>query len=137
MSIKQILNNYILLIFNYLHMKKYVVLGIGITMMLFGMGLNLHYALDDYGLGNKNVAITVMAQTTKTGDDGSGTWEKACKDCNVAGGAGATSCSCDAAQFGFVIDGKGRSCNVSTASGYYSCCRINDDGSCSCPSCVN
>lgn len=39
----------------------------------FGMGMNLQYALDDYGLAKNNAVIAIWAQQTKTGDDGSGT----------------------------------------------------------------
>jgi len=56
--------------------KKKALLTIGAMMSLVGMGLNLQYALDDYGLADNNAAIAVWAQQTKTGDDGSGTEEQ-------------------------------------------------------------
>ena len=54
-------------------LKKKAVLAIGAMMLLLGMGMNLQYALDDYGLAENNAVIAVWAQQTKTGDDGSGT----------------------------------------------------------------
>lgn len=77
-------------------LKKKAVLLIGALMLLLGMGMNLQYALDDYGLADNNAVIAVWAQQTKTGDDpaGTGDIQKGCRDCNLAGGGGATSCSC-------------------------------------------
>ena len=37
---------------------------------LFLFGMNLQYALDDYGLAKNNAVIAIWAQQTKTGDDG-------------------------------------------------------------------
>ena len=54
-------------------LKKKAVLLIGALMLLLGMGMNLQYALDDYGLAENNGVIAIWAQQTKTGDDGSGT----------------------------------------------------------------
>lgn len=56
-------------------------------MLLLGMGMNLQYALDDYGLADNNAVIAVWAQQTKTGDDpaGTGDIQKGCRDCNLAG----------------------------------------------------
>ena len=54
-------------------LKKKAVLLIGALMLLLGMGMNLQYALDDYGLADNNAVIAVWAQQTKTGDDPAGT----------------------------------------------------------------
>lgn len=121
-------------------LKKKAVLLIGALMLLLGMGMNLQYALDDYGLADNNAVIAVWAQQTKTGDDpaGTGDIQKGCRDCNLAGGGGATSCSCisgSVSAFGVTATGKG--CEVSTGTGYYSCCRVTSDGLCRCPSCKN
>lgn len=118
-------------------LKKKAVLLIGALMLLLGMGMNLQYALDDYGLADNNAVIAVWAQQTKTGDDpaGTGDIQKGCRDCNLAGGGGATSCSCisgSVSAFGVTATGKG--CEVSTGTGYYSCCRVTSDGLCRCPS---
>lgn len=69
-------------------LKKKAVLLIGALMLLLGMGMNLQYALDDYGLADNNAVIAVWAQQTKTGDDpaGTGDIQKGCRDCNLAGG---------------------------------------------------
>ena len=54
---------------------------IGALMLLLGMGMNLQYALDDYGLADNNAVIAVWAQQTKTGDDpaGTGDIQKGCR----------------------------------------------------------
>ena len=51
-------------------LKKKAVLLIGALMLLLGMGMNLQYALDDYGLADNNAVIAVWAQQTKTDDYG-------------------------------------------------------------------
>ena len=99
-------------------LKKKAVLLIGALMLLLGMGMNLQYALDDYGLADNNAVIAVWAQQTKTGDDPAGTC--------ISGSVSA---------FGVTATGKG--CEVSTGTGYYSCCRVTSDGLCRCPSCKN
>ena len=107
-------------------------------MLLLGMGMNLQYALDDYGLAENNAVIAVWAQQTKTGEDpaGTGNTKKGCQDCNLAGGGGATSCSCESGSIS-ALGVSASGCSVSTGSGYYSCCRVTSDGLCSCPSCAN
>lgn len=42
-------------------LKKKAVLLIGALMLLLGMGMNLQYALDDYGLADNNAVIAVWA----------------------------------------------------------------------------
>ena len=46
-------------------LKKKAVLLIGALMLLLGMGMNLQYALDDYGLAENNGVIAIWAQQTK------------------------------------------------------------------------
>ncbi|MCF2660384.1 hypothetical protein JQM83_14490 [Parabacteroides distasonis] len=119
-------------------MKKTMLL-VGAIALLSGMGLNLQYALDDYELAD-NRMIALWADGTKTGDDGSGTGNTptGCDDCNLAGGAGATSCSCTTGSISALgISATGKGCDVSTGSGYYSCCRVTMNGACKCPSCPN
>ncbi len=45
-------------------LKKKAVLLIGAVMLLLGMGMNLQYALDDYGLAENNAVNQVLAQIT-------------------------------------------------------------------------
>lgn len=51
-------------------LKKKAVLAIGAMMLLLGMGMNLQYALDDYGLAENNAVIAVWAQITGSTDPG-------------------------------------------------------------------
>ena len=44
-------------------LKKKAVLLIGALMLLLGMGINLQYALDDYGWAD-NLAVQVLAAVT-------------------------------------------------------------------------
>lgn len=53
-------------------LKKKAVLAIGVTVSLVGMGLNLQYALDDYGLETNQFVKVLLADGTGTGEvDGS------------------------------------------------------------------
>ena len=45
-------------------LKKKAVLLIGALMLLLGMGINLQYALDDYGLAENNAVNQVLVQIT-------------------------------------------------------------------------
>ena len=45
-------------------LKKKAVLLIGALMLLFGMGMNLQYALNDYGLAENKAVNQVLAQIT-------------------------------------------------------------------------
>lgn len=45
-------------------LKKKAVLLIGASMLLLGMGMNLQYALDDYGLADNKAVNQVLAQIT-------------------------------------------------------------------------
>ena len=52
-------------------LKKKAVLLIGALMLLLGMGMNLQYALNDYGLAENKAVNQVLAQitgSTKTGN---------------------------------------------------------------------
>ena len=121
-------------------LKKKAVLLIGAAMLFLGMGMTLQYALDDYGLAKNNAVIAIWAQQIQTGKDPAGTGgnDGGCKDCNLAGGKGATSCSCESGSISALgVEASGRGCSVSTGSGYYSCCRVTSDGLCKCPSCKN
>ncbi len=68
-------------------LKKKAVLLIGAAMLFLGMGMNLQYALDDYGLAKNNAVIAIWAQQIQTGKDPAGTGgnDGGCKDCNLAG----------------------------------------------------
>ena len=49
-----------------IQLKKKAVSLIGALVLLLGMGMNLQYALDDYGLYDNDIVISVYAQ--RTGD---------------------------------------------------------------------
>lgn len=118
--------------------KKTRKLIVGVIALLFGVGLNLQYALGDYGLTSNSLVRQVLAATT--GGNGGGTSRpndlNPCGDCNIAGGPGANSCACTAESFSIFGDTyQGKSCTVSTFPGYYSCCRKDANGLCKCPAC--
>lgn len=52
--------------------EEKAVLVMGATMLLLGMGMNLQYALDDYGLVDNNAVVAVWAQITTGGTDPGG-----------------------------------------------------------------
>jgi len=120
-------------------LKKKAVLSVGVMMSLVGMGLNLQYALDDYGLADNNAVIAVWAEQTKTGGDGTGNGAddiNFCDDCNKAGGPGAVSCECTSSSVSVGGSGGGGDhCSVSVGEGYYACCRKTKAGTCACPAC--
>lgn len=54
---------------------------VGLSVLLLGMGLNLEYALNDYGLPFMNVVNKVDAQTTGVVDPGSEVWTSMYVNC--------------------------------------------------------
>lgn len=50
--------------------KLFLLLGMGLFML--GIGLNIQYALDEYGLVKNSLHTEVLAQTNSSGGDGSG-----------------------------------------------------------------
>ena len=51
-------------------LKKKAVLLIGALMLLLGMGMNLQYALNDYGLAENKAVNQVLAQITGSTETG-------------------------------------------------------------------
>lgn len=121
-------------------MKKYLMIMLGVTTLLLGMGLNFQYALDDYGLADNKAVMAVWALKTEIGDPGGGTGPSGtgCDNCNKGGGIGSASCGCTSSNVTVGgSGGGGDSCSVSVNDGYYACCRKTQEGVCFCPSCKN
>ena len=124
-------------------LKKKAMLLIGALILLLGMGMNLQYALDDYGFNNCNLQAIILVQASETGEDPSGTGGPGsaadlnpCDDCNKAGGVGAVSCECTSSSVSVGGSGGGGDhCSVSVGTGYYACCRKTSAGTCACPAC--
>lgn len=52
--------------------KKKCVTFIGVTAFVLGMGMNIEYAIADYGISDSNLHVEVLAQSRSSGE-GSGT----------------------------------------------------------------
>ncbi|WP_158712862.1 hypothetical protein [Parabacteroides pacaensis] len=52
--------------------KKYFLMGAGALFLLLGSGLNIQYALNNYGITKNSLHVEVLAQTNNSGGDGSG-----------------------------------------------------------------
>lgn len=46
---------------------KKVITVVGAGALLLGLGMNLHYAVDDYGIGSNSLNLFVLAQTSSSG----------------------------------------------------------------------
>ena len=49
--------------------KKNIISLAGVVALLMGLGLNLEYALDDYGLKSNSLNLFVLAQASNSGGD--------------------------------------------------------------------
>lgn len=49
--------------------KKNIISLVGVVALLMGLGLNLEYALDDYGLKSNSLNLFVLAQASNSGGD--------------------------------------------------------------------
>ena len=49
--------------------KKNIISLAGVVALLMGLGLNLEYALDDYGLQSNSLNLFVLAQASNSGGD--------------------------------------------------------------------
>ncbi|HPC99264.1 MAG TPA: hypothetical protein P5265_13140 [Bacteroidia bacterium] len=75
-----------------------------------------------------NIGIITDVKATAPGEGGD-SW--ACNHCNIAGGPGATSCSCKVELPGMILS----ECSVTVSNGYYACCRTTWSDRCICLSC--